>query len=218
MDNQNQNQNPSVLDDFFSSGKGTCFNFGVNTGVKVKEWSTTIGGDSGALKIIFSKEDSVINHFVNFPKPPMGSTEVSQKAFSTFLSLLMEIGKTYANEDGVKERLKAASLKGCQTQGVSAIPLTDISKLYQVCSTMVEGLMKLCEDKGLFSLEGNLALGYNKGGYLTPPAFGEGGVYKFPFAIGSVPTIPVASDRFFHTRPAQNQTSTPPASTSTSEW
>lgn len=206
-----QEQQQSMMDVFTSTGGSkTIFKFGVNEGVKIKEWTINHGTDNSALKVVYSKpnpgeEDSTIIQFMNFPKPKMGETAVNPVAVTTFLNQIRSLVGQFANAADIKTAENQGAVLACQELKIDTIAqiTQSMGMCHQALATILRSMFQLAETKGLYQLEGSLVLGYNKNGYLTPPNWGEGGVWNSPFYIGGTPVVPAASDKFLHVRPVK---------------
>ena len=73
--------------------------------------------------------------------------------------------------------------------------------------TIVKGVLDLIKGQ-VYTTRGTLVLGYNPKGFLTPPKFGQGGLYEWPFYVGGNPVLPAGDAWFLHTKPASNQSTT----------
>lgn len=207
----------NVLDDFLFEGSKTSFKFGTeNTGVTVKEFSIT----DQSTKVVFSKPnpgevDSEIIWFINWPSPKQGATGITPEAFKMFVNQVVNFGEQFLPRPQVSERANAAAAKELNGGSVSDA-LGNLESSAKLCKAILEGVFALLrQDEVLYKTQGTLVLGYNQKAFLTPPKYGQSGVFHVPFYTNGTPVLPSADNWFLHVRPVQNQNTTatvpPPA-------
>jgi len=219
-------QQNDFFDGLLDKKSGNWFNFGVNHHVHIKSMEVVEKeGLLNSIKVVFTKKtqdlkegekESVVNWFINLPKPKMGETEVSREAVGFFLNTIKDFFGMFSDEDAVKSRMREAIVQVSTPLNVTKLQYSDIKILYLQLKGVYDGLVALVKDK-VFTTEGTLVCGYNKGGYLTPHNYGEGGIYHSPFYVGKVDAkIPVESSNFLHTRPNKDAVDSPKENTNPS--
>lgn len=206
-----------ILNDFYSDKPNNTFVFNQNPDILIKE----IEVSDANVKITYAKDDgSTILQFVNWTSPAKETGLVSAGAFKVFLGQWVKFGSLFAEENQVKERCSAAAEKALSTLNVGSVADALTAGGHQILmETIVKGVLDLVKGQ-VYNTRGTLVLGYNQKGYLTPPKFGQSGVYEWPFYVGGNPVLPAADAWFLHTKPTQNQstTTTAPPVTEEAPW
>ena len=207
----------NVLGSFYSDKPNNTFNFNENPNTLIKE----IEVSAENVKVTYAKDDgSTILQFVNWTKPANATGLVSAGAFKVFLNQWIDFGSLFLPVEQVKERCSAAAEKALKELASPSVTEALEAGNHQILmETITKGVLDLVKGQ-VYSTRGTLVLGYNQKGYLTPPKYGQSGVYEWPFYVGGTPVLPAADAWFLHTKPVQNQstTTTAPPVTEEAPW
>jgi len=212
----------SMFDQYENKGAGTSFVFGINEPVKVDSWSIETNERSlKQLVLKFAKpnpgsEDgkSLLYQYINFSIPPQNSNEVNPKAVGVFFGIIKSFATQFVTEEQFDERKLAAEVKIKSTFNIQSFSLDNVVELHRQLEMFVQAIFDLLQNNGLLNVGGKLVCGYNQKGYYTPFDYGTSGVYHSAFYVKDTPQIPGETDKFFHTKPAQNSASNVNTSTS----